>query len=75
MREAGRIMAKHLVAHCILLHCPAEDEKRLRAAGFVPVLRWLDYVMDPRTDQALKTVEALTILDRREESAKKKAAK
>ena len=38
-----------------------EDEKRLLDAGFRPVVRWAR-----GTAEALKTVEALTLLDRQE---------
>lgn len=43
------------------------DEKRLREAGFAPVVRWVDTRM--KSDVPLKTVEALTLLDRREAAA------
>ena len=49
------------------------DEKRLRAAGFAPVVRWVDTLAQPPCDYPYKTIEALTILDRRaERDAKKK---
>ena len=42
---------------------PSEaDEKRLRAAGYAPVVRWVHVVS--RATEELKTVEALTLLDR-----------
>lgn len=50
-----------------VLATPA-DEKRLRVAGFVPVVRWVDVAN--RSDVPLKTIEALTLLDRREAAAK-----
>jgi hypothetical protein len=40
------------------------DYARLKAAGFKPVTRWVDTVA--RSDKPLKTVEALTLLDRKE---------
>ncbi len=39
------------------------DAKRLREAGFAPVIRWVDVAN--RSDVPLKTIEALTLLDRR----------
>jgi hypothetical protein len=42
----------------------AADEKRLLDAGFAPVVRWVE--VRGRSDVALKTIEALTRLDRRE---------
>lgn len=44
--------------------CSLEDKARLFAAGFAPVVRWVD--VTNRSDVPLKTVEALTLLDRRE---------
>lgn len=44
-----------------------KDEKRLRDAGFMPIVRWVD--VHGRSDVPLKTIEALTLLDRREEKA------
>jgi len=43
------------------------DETRLRKAGFRPVVRWIE---GERSSEALKTIEALTRLDRREASSK-----
>ena len=47
-----------------------EDEQRLIAAGFAPVVRWVE--IRGRSDAALKTIEALTLLDRREAKAKER---
>lgn len=52
------------------LTCSPADEARLRTAGFAPVTRWVD--VRSRSDVPLKTIEALTILDRREAAGKKK---
>lgn len=41
-----------------------KDFLRLKAAGFRPVTRWVD--VNGRSDVPLKTVEALTLLDRKE---------
>lgn len=41
-----------------------KDFARLEAARFMPVIRWVDF--GSTSDRALKTVEALTLLDRRE---------
>jgi hypothetical protein len=49
-----------------------EVSERLRAAGFVLVVRWVDVAH--RDDVPLKTIEALTLLDRREAVAKTVAA-
>jgi hypothetical protein len=46
----------------------ADEEKRLRDAGFAPVVRWVD--VKGRSDTAMKTVEALTLLYRRESHEK-----
>ena len=43
------------------LMCSAADVKRLKDAGWAPVVRW---VSDSAPDTALKTVEVLTHLDR-----------
>jgi hypothetical protein len=51
-----------------VVYTTAEIAARLRAAGFTPVVRWVDTMN--RSDTPLKTVEALTLLDRREEAAK-----
>lgn len=57
----------------VALACDASDEKRLRAAGFAPVIRWVD--TKARSDVGLKTIEALTLLDRRGPEPKIKAKK
>lgn len=38
------------------------DEKKLRAAGFAPVLRWVRPFR--RSEKALKTREALAVIER-----------
>lgn len=64
-------MAKaSLKEQAALPFCSPKDEARLRAAGFMPVVRWVD--VEARSDMPLKTIEALTLLDRREESLRKK---
>ena len=49
------------------------DEDRLRAAGFAPIVRWVDVAN--RSDTPLKLIEALTLLDRRDEAAMKQKRK
>ena len=49
------------------------DEKRLRAAGFAPIVRWVD--VTNRSDTPLKLIEALTLLDRRDEAVMKQKRK
>lgn len=51
------------------LRWPSEREvDRLRAAGFAPVLRWVDVAN--RDDKPWKAIEVLTMLDRREAKEK-----
>ncbi len=59
--EMRAITATHVM-------CSAADETRLRRGGFLPVVRWADILS--HSDTPLKTIEALTLLDRREEAAK-----
>jgi hypothetical protein len=47
-----------------------KDFDRLQAAKFLPVIRWVDF--NSRSDKALKTIEALTLLDRREGEKRKR---
>jgi hypothetical protein len=53
--------------------CDANDYDRLCAAGLRPVVRWVE-LGDPK-GETLKTVEALTLLDRRAEAQTKPAKK
>ena len=46
------------------VHISERDFKRLEAARFMPVVRWVDF--NSKSDATYKTVEALTLLDRRE---------
>ena len=48
----------------IILPVKRVDFDRLKAAGFEPIVRWVD--CEAASDVPLKTVEALTLLDRRE---------
>lgn len=47
----------------VMAPCKTADAERLAAAGFAPVVRWVD--VRGRSDVALKTIDALTLLDRR----------
>jgi hypothetical protein len=51
------------------------DEKRLRAAHFAPVLRWVRFGPRPR-EKAVTTAEAYAIIDRemRKKAAREKAS-
>lgn len=42
--------------------CTPAEEKRLRAAGYAPVVRWVH--VPSRSDEALKTIDALTRVER-----------
>lgn len=42
--------------------CTTAEEAKLRAAGYSPVLRWV--YTPSRSDDALKTIDALTLLER-----------
>lgn len=53
----------------VMAPCKTEDAKKLAAAGFRPVVRWVD--VNGRSDVPLKTIEALTLLDRRKERGSK----
>jgi hypothetical protein len=44
------------------------DEARLRAAGFVPVVRWVN--AKERSDEALKTLDALIRVERGKKKGK-----
>lgn len=48
----------------VMAPCRGEDAKKLAAAGFRPIVRWVD--VRGKSDKPLKTIEALTLLDRRE---------
>lgn len=63
----GRLVIKPSIAG--VPGCSPKDEVRLRAAGFRPVLRWIE---GDKATAALKTIEALTLLDRREGASKGK---
>ena len=52
------------------LMCSEADVKRLRAAGWAPVVRWVDAAN--KSDTPLKTVEVLTHLDRIHDKTKTK---
>lgn len=47
-----------------VLSCTLQERNRLVKAGFRPVVRWVD--VRGKSDKPLKTIEALTLLDRRE---------
>lgn len=47
-----------------VLSCTPAERNRLVKAGFRPVVRWVD--VEGRSDVPLKTIEALTLLSRRE---------
>lgn len=47
-----------------VLSCTLAERNRLVKAGFRPVVRWVD--VEGRSDVPLKTIEALTLLSRRE---------
>jgi hypothetical protein len=51
-----------------VLGCTDVEAARLVKAGFRPVVRWVD--VEARSDTPLKTIEALTLLDRREAKRK-----
>lgn len=50
----------------------AKEEERLAAAGFAPVVRWVR--VRGRSEKALRTREALTLIDREEARAARKSA-